>query len=114
MAALIVVKHDAIGTFQHLRATLAHTLVRDVELIWDRRASDRRRPGASVAVERRVRDRREAESEPALLEPRRMERREQPEARMPERRRAERRRREPDTWRTLGFVLVQQDCPAGV
>jgi hypothetical protein len=29
--------------------------------------------------------------------------------RMPERREADRRRRAPDTWQTLGFVLVARD-----
>jgi hypothetical protein len=34
------------------------------------------------------------------------DRRQQSERRMPERRRTERRRRAPDTWGTLGFVVV--------
>jgi hypothetical protein len=64
-------------------------------------------------VERRVQDRREAEAEPLILdETRRVERRQHPALRVPERRQTDRRRRPPDTWQTLGFVLVRQDRPA--
>jgi hypothetical protein len=62
-------------------------------------------------VERRVQDRREADPEPLDLdEARRGERRQQLELRMPERRWAER-RHAPETWQTLGFVLVSQNRP---
>jgi hypothetical protein len=112
MATLIVVRRGATATFQHLRETWAAKLGRDLELIGDRRTTNRHHPGDSVPVERRVHDRREADSEPLDLdEARRGERRQQPELRMPERRRAERRRHAPETWQTLGFVLVSQNRP---
>jgi hypothetical protein len=112
MATLIVVRRDATATFQHLRETWAAKLGSDLELIWDRRTRNRRHPGDSVPVERRVHDHREADPEPLDLdEARRGERRQQPELRMPERRWAERRRRAPETWQTLGFVLVSQNRP---
>ena len=63
-------------------------------------------------MERRIEDRRDPESQPRFLDQRRLERRQRPEARMAERRQAERRRRAPDTWGTLGFVLVPRDRPA--
>jgi hypothetical protein len=111
MTTLIVVRRDAGQTFQHLQAMVAQRLDGDVELIWDRRTRDRRRHGPSIAVERRVRDRRAEEAEPLedLDEARRAERRQQSQLRMPERREADRRRRAPDTWQTLGFVLVARD-----
>jgi hypothetical protein len=110
MTTLIVVRRDAGQTFQHLQA-MVQRLDGDVELIWDRRTRDRRRHGPSIAVERRVRDRRAEEAEPLedLDEARRAERRQQSQLRMPERREADRRRRAPDTWQTLGFVLVARD-----
>ena len=112
MATLIVVRRDATATFQHLREAWAAKLGSDLELIWDRRTRNRRHPGNSVPVERRVQDRREADPEPLDLdEARRGERRQQPELRMPDRLRAERRRRAPETWQTLGFVLVSQNRP---
>jgi hypothetical protein len=112
MATLIVVRRNATATFQHLRETWAAKLGGDLELIWDRRTSNRRHPGDSVPVERRVQDRREADPEPLDLdEARRGERRQQPELRMPNRRRAERRRPAPETWQTLGLVLVSQNRP---
>jgi hypothetical protein len=110
VATLIVVRPDAGGTFQHFQTTLAH-LGQGVELLWDRRTGERRHHSAPARVERRRVERRaEAEVEPVFLdEPRRMERRQQAESRIPERRRAERRQRAPDTWQTLGFVLVRRD-----
>jgi hypothetical protein len=114
MTTLIVVRRGASATFQQLQAMVAQRLDGDVELIWDRRLGDRRRHAPSVSVERRVRDRRSAEPE-SLDDPdeaRRVERRQQTQLRMPERRAAERRRRAPDTWQTLGFVLVTRDGPA--
>jgi hypothetical protein len=109
MTTLIVVRRDANRVFQHFQATLAQTLGDDVELLWDRRAGDRRRPAASVPVERRVQDRRDPEPEPVFLDQRQLERRQRPEARLPDRRRAERRRRTPNAWRVLGFVVVPRD-----
>src|SRR5262245_36776244 len=114
MTTLIVVSRSASATFQHLQAMVAQRPDGNVELIWDRRTGDRRRHDPSVPVERRVRDRRSAEPEP-LEDPdeaRRAERRQQSQLRIPERRAAERRRRAPDTWRTLGFVLVARDGAA--
>jgi hypothetical protein len=110
VATLIVVRRDAGGTFQHFQTTLAQ-LGHGVELLWDRRTGERRHHQDPARVERRMGERRaDAEVEPVLLdEPRRMERRQQPESRIPERRRAERRQRAPDTWRTLGFVLVRPE-----
>jgi len=107
---LIVVRRDAGGTFQHFRTTLAQ-LGGDVELLWDRRTSERRHHPDPARVERRVGERRaEAEVEPVFLdEPRRAERRQQPEFWMPERRQSERRQRAPETWKALGFVLVQRE-----
>ncbi len=111
MAILIVVSRTAGQTFQ-LVQTLAPQFGRDVELIWDRRIGDRRRPDRAASVEWRRVDRRRAEVENLFLDARRMERRQTPASRMPERRQAERRRRMPDTWWALGFVLVRPDSPA--
>ena len=106
MATLIVVRCDAARTFQHLAAT---QLGRDLTLMWDRRASDRRRDDAGILVERRVAERRAANAEwlDGFQEARHTKRRQQPELRMPERRLAERRRPAPDTWDTLGFLVVR-------
>jgi hypothetical protein len=113
-AILIVVRRDARGTFQHLQAMLAETRDRRVVLLWDRRTSERRRPDSSVIVERGTGERRAAEAEWVFFDVRRRrDRRERLESRPPERRQAERRRRTPGTRRTLGFVLVPQDPPAG-
>src|SRR5262245_59174521 len=113
MATLIVVSRSASATFQHLQAMVAQRLDGDVELIWDRRTGDRRRHNPSIPVERRVSDRRSTEPEPEPVEDpdeaRRAERRQLTQLRMPERRAGERRRRTPDTWQTLGFVLVARD-----
>jgi hypothetical protein len=109
VATLIVVRRDAGGTYRHFLTTLARVSRRDVELMWDRRVGDRRHGDAVIPVERRIGERRAAdsESEPVFLdEPRRMERRQHSECRVPDRRQGERRQRLPDTWRTLGFVLV--------
>jgi hypothetical protein len=108
---LIVVSRDASDTFRHFQALVAQRIDGDVELIWDRRMRDRRRHDPSIPVERRVRDRRAEEAEllDDLDEARRTERRQQSQLRMPERRKAERRRRPPETWQTLGFVLVTRD-----
>jgi hypothetical protein len=97
MATLIVVKREASGTLHHLQAELAHTL------------------GHGHDVEISGGKRREAEAVPLFLDdPPGRVRRERSDLRIPERRLAERRRRVPDTWRALGFVVVQRDCPAGV
>jgi hypothetical protein len=109
VATLIVVRRDAGDTFQHFRTALA-PLGHGVELLWDRRTGERRHPQDPARVERRTGERRaEAEGEPVFLdEPRRMERRQEAGSRLiQERRRAERRQRAPDTWQTLGFVLVR-------
>jgi hypothetical protein len=113
MATLIVVRRDANDTYRHFKLTWAHKLGNDLDLIWDRRTSDRRCLDASVAVEHPLQSRRDADAEPLDLDAvHRGERREHPESRQPERRRAERRQRAPDTWQTLDFVLVPQDRPA--
>ena len=65
-------------------------------------------------LEQRVANRR-ADAEPPddLGDARQGERRQRPESRMSERRQAERRRRAPDTWGTLGFlVLHDEEGPA--
>ena len=109
MTALIVVSRGASATFQHLQAMVAQRLDRDVELIWDRRTSDRRRDDAGIPVERRVAERRAANAEwlDGFREARHTERRRQPELRMPERRQTQRRRPAPDTWGTLGFLVLR-------
>jgi hypothetical protein len=112
VATLIIVRRDASETFHHFQAMAAQKLDRDVELLWDRRTRDRRGPDPSVPVERRVEERRDPQADPGFLDQRQMERRQHPESRMPDRRRGERRRRAPDTWGTLGFVLVAQERPA--
>jgi len=111
MVTLIIVRRDANQTFQHVQATFAQTLGGDLAVIWDRRTSDRRLRAEPI-VDRRVQDRREPESDPRFLDQRQSERRQRPEARLPDRRRVERRRRAPETWGTLGFVLVRLDRSA--
>jgi hypothetical protein len=111
MAPVIVVRRDATATFQHLRETWAAKLGSDLELIWDRRTRNRRHPGDSVPVERRVHDRREADPEPLDLDEARWgDRRQQPELRMPDRRRAERRggtRRRPGRpWASCSYRRI--------
>jgi hypothetical protein len=112
---LAVVKPDATETYQYLEATLAPTLGRGLRLLGDRRRRERRGPVDAGRVERRVWDRRAPEDpDPAGLDPRLSlgDRRQQLDpARMPERRQVERRRRAPETWPTLGFVLVRMDRP---
>jgi len=115
MATLIVVRRDAGKMFQHLEATWARKLGSDVTLMWDRRTSDRRRADASIPVEQRVGERREANAEwlDGFREARHTERRRQPELRMPERRQTQRRRPAPDTWDTLGFLVVRGEEELG-
>src|SRR5215468_10837049 len=104
MATLIIVRRGASETFHHLQGTWAPKLGGDLTIIWDRRTSDRRR-----AVEQRVGERRQANAEwlDGFREARHTERRRQPELRMPERRQTQRRRPAPDTWDTLGFLVVR-------
>ena len=111
MVALIIVRRNASETFYHLQATWALKLGGDLTVTWDRRISDRRRYEDSIPVDRCVGERREVEAEwpDSLNDARRAERRQQPELRMPERRQAERRRRAPDTWGTLGFLVVHDE-----
>jgi hypothetical protein len=115
VATLIVVRRDASDTFRTFKELAqCGAFSGDVELLLDRRMSERRRGEAtSVAVERRVGERRApaSEAEPVFLdEPRRMERRQQPESRIPDRREVERRQRARQTWQTLGFVLVRREA----
>jgi hypothetical protein len=109
-ATLIVVRRDASAIFQRLEPW-ARSPGSDVTLVWDRRTGDRRHYDAAVLVERRMGERREpsAEGLAVLDQPRRGDRRQQPESRMPERRHTERRRRVPNTWGTLGFLVVCAD-----
>jgi hypothetical protein len=102
VATLIIVRRDASGTFQHLQATWA-----ELELVWDRRMGERRRVTAGAPVDCRIYDRRDPQYERIFLDQRQQERRQQLEVRMPERRLTERRPRAPDTWGTLGFVVVR-------
>ena len=110
MATFVVVRRGASETYHHLQATWAPKLGGDLTVMWDRRTSDRRRHGDSIPVERRVGERPEVEAEwpDSLNDARRAERRQQLEAPMPERRQAERRQRSPDTWGTLGFLVVHE------
>jgi hypothetical protein len=109
MATLIIVRRDAGVTFQHLEATWVPTLGRDLTLMWDRRMGDRRHLDAATPIERRVGERRAPDAQvlDGFREGRRDERRQQPEWRLPERRHGDRRRRAPDTWDTLGFLVVR-------
>jgi hypothetical protein len=114
MATLIVVRRDASATFQRLEPW-ARSPGSDLTLIVDRRRSDRRHGDAVVLVERRAGERRQpgAEELTVLDQPRRGGRRQQAEWPMPERRQVERRRRMPDTWGTLGLLMVYcEDRPA--
>jgi hypothetical protein len=109
METLIIVRRDAGATFQHLEATWVPTLGRDVTLMWDRRMGDRRHLDATTPIERRVGERRAPDAQvlDGFREGRRDERRQQPEWRIPERRHGDRRRPAPDTWDTLGFLVVR-------
>ena len=111
MATLMLVRRDVGATFQHLEATWVPTLGRDLTLMWDRRMGDRRHLDAATPLERRVGERRAADAQvlDGFREARRDERRQRPELRMPERRQAERRRPAPDTWGTLGFLVVRSE-----
>ena len=105
---LIVVRRDASEAFHRLQTTWIPKLGPNVALMWDRRTQARRRYHISGPFEPRVRAHRDADVErrddsaEACLG----DRRQQSEWRMPERRRTERRRRAPDTWGTLGFLVV--------
>ena len=113
MPTLVVVRRNAHDTFRHFKLMWAHKLGNDLDLIWDRRTGDRRRPDASVAVEQRIEARRDGDAEPPDRGPAHPEeRRPRPQSRQPERRRAERRQRGLVPWETLAFVLVQQERPA--
>src|SRR5215471_7009816 len=106
-ATLIVVQRDASAIFQRLEPW-ARSPGSDVTLVRDRRTGDRRHYDAAVLIERRTKEHRESSAEglAVLDKPRRSERRQQPESRMPEQRHADRRRRAPNTWGTLGFLVV--------
>ena len=110
MVTVVVVRRGDSERFYHLQATWAPKLGSDLTVMWDRRTSDGRRHEDSGQVERRVGERREVEAEwpDSLNDARCAERRQQLEARMPERRQAERRQRSPDTWGTLGFLVVHE------
>ena len=105
---LIVVRRDASETFYRLETTWIPKLGPNVTLMWDRRTHARRCYDISGPVEPRVREHRDADVERRddSAEARLGDRRQQSERRMPERGRTERRRRAPDTWGTLGFVVV--------
>src|SRR5262245_45219823 len=111
MPTLVVVRQGDSATFHHLQATWAPKLGRNLTVMWDRRISDRRRYGDSIPVERRVGERRKATAGPPddQDDARQRDRRQRPELRLPERRQAERRRRAPDTWGTLGFLVVHDE-----
>src|SRR5262245_48278212 len=109
MSTLIVVRRDAGSTFQHLQTTWAGRLGHELELVWDRRMGEGRRDTAATPVDRRVHDRRDPEYERIFLDQRQRERRQQPEVRSPERRQADRRRHVPNTWATLGFLVVRDE-----
>src|SRR5215468_12253816 len=75
-----------------------------------RHTERRRQPELRMPeVEQRVGERRQANAEclDGFREARHTERRRQPELRMPERRQTQRRRPVPDTWDTLGFLVVR-------
>jgi hypothetical protein len=57
VACLMVVQRDDLDRFGFLRATFSNY---PVEIIWDRRLSDRRRSTAAAPVEHRFGDRRHA------------------------------------------------------
>ena len=110
MVTVVVVRRGDSERFYHLQATWPPKLG-DPKVLWDRRISHRRRYEDSIPVERRLGERREVEAEwpDSLNEARRAGRRHQPELRMPERRQTERRGRAPDTWGTLGFLVVHDE-----
>src|SRR5215470_9012402 len=117
----MVVRRDAGSTFQHLQTIWAGRLGHELELVWDRRMSERRCHTAAARVDRWVHDRGDPEIEPELepevelilLDQRQRERRQQPEEPevcRPERRQTERRRRAPGTWGPLGFLVVPDEA----
>ena len=108
MPILIVVRRDASETFYRLGTTWIPKLGPHVTLMWDRRTQPRRRYDISGPVEPRAYEHPDADGERLddSAEARLGDRRQQSEWRMLERRRTERRRRAPDTWGTLGFVVV--------
>jgi hypothetical protein len=106
---LIIVRREAADRYRRLQALAVEV---PIEIIWDRRVRERRRPGRSATVERRRRERRAPTAEARPIEmlgerPRSAERRQRPEARMPERRHGERRSAPPPTWTGLDFLLVK-------
>jgi hypothetical protein len=111
LATLIVIRRDATATFQHLRETWVAKLGSDLTLLWDRRTSGRRhltplsqssgawesagrwRPSGRTASTRRA-VRSVASSRNCGC---RNDGKAQP------------RRRAPDTWGTLGFLMVRDE-----
>jgi hypothetical protein len=106
MRVLIVVRRGATDRFQFLKEQFA---AEPVEVIWDRRVTERRQRARSATVDRRSRERREAIEED-FAEPARdrrlAERRARAEPRLPERRVGDRRHAPPSSWTALDFVVV--------
>ena len=74
-----------------------------------RHTERRQQPELRMPEPRRVAERRAADAQwlDGFREARHTERRRQPELRMPERRQTQRRQPAPDTWNTLGFLVVR-------
>ena len=105
---LIVVSARRERDIHRLQTTWIPKLGPNVALMWDRRTQTRRRYDLSGPFEPRVREQRDADVERRddSAEARLGDRRQPSGWRMPDRRRTERRRCAPDTWGTLGFLVV--------
>jgi len=106
---LLIVRRGQAERYGYLQASFQSE---PVDVIWDRRVTERRQHRDPDSVERRRHGERRAEAMtllPSELDNRRTDdRRHHGETRIPERRHSERRGRAPVSWTALDFVFVRE------